>query len=122
MKRTKEAELKPRTNRIKWINQGGPFRTKNKHVVKNGETFEASPDEVPMAFRGTIKPIDPIALQSVVDEEPKAIVPTYSMKQRGSSSFYDIFSSQGKKLNDKDLTQEEAQDLLVKMSAGTVEG
>lgn len=123
MKRTKESEPKPKTNSIKWINQGGPFYTKDKRVIKSGETFEASPADVPVAFRSTVKPIDPASLVNPIDEEPEAaIVPTYSMKQRGNSSFYDIYSSQGKKLNDKDLTQEEAQTILEKMSDGTVEG
>lgn len=121
MVRTKtKAAITGLAGQVKWVNNGGPFYMKDGVRIPNGEIFFAHPNDVPKAFRDTIVPVDPNALSNASPIED-AVNPTYSIKQRGASSNYDIFDGQGKRLNDKNLTQEEAQELLDRMNVPTTE-
>lgn len=120
MKRTKLVEGK---KSIKWINNGGNFYMADGQVIKHGESFMAAADEVPKAFRSTIQPADPEELKIVKSGEENsaeavqidAVKPSYEVKQRKNTAYFDIFDARGKKLNDKNLTEEEAQDLRDKL-------
>jgi len=112
MERTKKpkAKVTNQPNQVKWVNHGGPFYHKDGRVIKRNETFLSTVEDIPVAFRDTIKPMDSIAAATVVIEHAPLMM---QLKQREEDSdFYDIVDGAGKRLNEKDLTQEEAQDLL----------
>jgi hypothetical protein len=113
---------------VKWINSGGNYYPKNKECLKPGETFIKNGDsflsaieDIPEAFRKTtIHPADPAELEraqiaAVTDEAEQAVKLRYTIKQRKNTDYFDIFDPRNKKLNDKDLTEAEAQDLLDKL-------
>ena len=96
---------------VKWVNNGGAFYTKSGARVDPGATFFAKPDDVPQAFRDVIKPVDPGAVE--IEEKPKKSVPIdFRMKRRGGTQFYDIVDGDGKRINEKDLAEQEAKTVL----------
>lgn len=100
----------PLPGQIKWINNGGAFYNKNGKRILHGATFMAAPDEVPTAFHDVIKPVDPSAV--VVEQPIKAVKPNFSLQRRGSTEFVDVLDSGGKRVNEKDLTAQEAKQVL----------
>jgi len=99
---------------IRWINKGGTFCTRNRQVVKHGETFSARVEDIPMAFRDVIKPVDPTALPVEVRIEPVPLV--FRLRAREGTAFFDIVDGTGKRISEKDLTEQEAKDVLDKLS------
>jgi hypothetical protein len=106
----------PGEGKIQWRKLGrGFFRLPNR-IIKPGEVFWARPDEIPFAFRDTIKPVDaselkektkvpsrpvktpvdvrkqrmmrraPVAKQNKEEEITDAIKPVYSIVSRGEGS------------------------------------
>lgn len=106
MERTKS---KSQEQKIRWKKfGGGSFRTVHGKIIKPGQVFDAYPSEIPDAFRDTVRPLD-----ALPEEEPiHAVQPTYTMKKRETSNFYDVFDSQGKQVNDKALTRIKANELI----------
>ena len=101
------------SNLIKWVNRGGAFYMKDGKRVSRGETFLAAPEDVPLAFRDVIKPVDPAAM---VTEQPlQAVATSFRLKQRGKTAFYDVVDDSGKRINEKDLTEQEAKQILDKL-------
>jgi hypothetical protein len=100
---------------LKWVNNGGPFYRKNGTKVPRGGTFEAAVDEVPVAFRDNIKPIDPAAAAAILSKPLNVVKPSFRLKRRGDTFFYDVLDGSGKRINEKDLTEAEAKAVLDKL-------
>lgn len=84
----------------------------NKRRIKPGETFLAYPEEIPLAFRDVIVPLDGNPIKFVTeDEKPvKVVSPAYTLRPRGNSkTWWDVVDAQGKVLNEKGLTKEIAE-------------
>ncbi len=100
--------------KIAWVNHGGPFYPADGNVYKKGETFYAAVEDIPKAFRDNIRPADPISASELA-VEPIPLV--FKLKQRGTTSFFDIVDGTGKRINEKDLTEEQAKDILDKFGS-----
>ena len=81
-------------------------------IVRKGETFYAYPEDVPQAFRDTVKPKDPELEKSLeehgVVQESK---PKFFIKDHGNY-WYDVVNKDGKVLNEKRLRKKDAEQLL----------
>ena len=88
-------------------------------IVKPGQQFLAREDEIPMAFRDTIIPVDPVKAaakkQEVEKVEAAAAAPSYFLQERGGN-WYDVVNSDGKIQNEKAMRKPEAEDLIKSLS------
>lgn len=109
--------------KLQWINTGGgSFRTKNR-IIKPGQVFLATINEIPIAFRDTLKLVDEIKggatpEQRVEQEEKKQLadanakVVQYEIKPRGKSTYlFDVVGTNGKVVNEKGLKKPDAEAL-----------
>ena len=99
------------SEKIKWINKGGPFTTKDKREISHGQTFMASPEDVPMGFRDVIIPMEPLP-----EERPLEVVaPQYQIVSRGPG-WFNVVDGNGKVKNEKPLKQADAKALIESLS------
>lgn len=99
--------IPPVDDRIRWQNKGtGKFYLNGK-VIKPGEVFLALPWEVPQAFRSTIVQLDP----EKVPEVPSAVPLKFELRHYGGPLF-NVVSEQGKVINEKPMSKEDALDLI----------
>jgi hypothetical protein len=101
------------SKKIKWKRiGGGSHRLPNGTLVESGVPFDATPEEIPKAFRDVIVPVNPEELQALL--EPPDIDPApslYSLKSRGPKA-WDVVDGQGKVINEKPLTKAGAEELI----------
>jgi hypothetical protein len=96
---------------IKWINLGGPHRTKDGRSIGRRETFMARPEDVPIGFRNVIKP-----MEQLPEDRPLDVVqPQYRIVSRGPGT-YNVIDGNGKVKNEKPLRQADAQALVESLS------
>jgi len=122
MERTKIASEE---KAVQWIKKGGGSLRIDGKIIKPGQKFSALPSSIPKGFRDLIKPLEPIPY--VIPEPgakkasapipiPKTIKVTeaaYKVEPRpNSKTWFDVVDAQGKKLNEKALTQEIANQLV----------
>ena len=100
---------------LKWVNNGGPFYRKDGTKVPRGGTFEAPIDGVPVAFRDNIKPVDPAAAAAIAAKPIAVVKPSFRLKRRGDTAFYDVLDGSGKRIYEKNLTEAEAKEVLDKL-------
>ena len=110
MKRTKNTEP------LRWRQTGGGsfyLRTGGKtRIIKPGQVFSASIEDIPQAFRDTIVPVDGKALVEAEKQNlPEPAKLEYSVKHLGGG-WYDVLSSAGKNQNESSLRKEDAEELL----------
>jgi len=100
---------------IKWQKTGGgSFRMGNKKLIKPGQIFSATIEEIPIAFRDVVKPVD--GKDVLVTVDAAALIKTapelkYYVKHV-NSGWYNVEDVNGKVMNDKKLRQEAAEGLL----------
>jgi hypothetical protein len=105
----------PKPNRYKKVG-GGSFRMGNK-IIKPGQIFVAFPNDIPKAFRDMVVLVSGNVAweEEKIKEIPvpplKITKPVYEIKKREGSQWYDVYDLQGKKINEKGLTQEKAESL-----------
>lgn len=92
--------------RIRWRKTGGgSLRLKINgvtRIIKPNEMFTALPEEIPMAFRDNIIPLEQFKNESLEPPKLEAVKSVYKVVPRGKSkSLFDIIDSQGKLVNDK---------------------
>jgi hypothetical protein len=119
MQRTKEKKETVVTSRneekvelVRWINHGGPFYSKNRIRVAPGETFQAALKDIPVAFRDVIRPADPVAVAAMENRPLQPVKSSFRLRNRADTSFFDILDERGKRINEKDLTEPEAKQVL----------
>ena len=112
MQRTKRPE------QIKFIQTGGGiFRLASGRIIKPKQSFKAFPDEIPEAFRDTVKPMDKDKAE-VYKETGIASVPDieFTVKSEGGG-WYNVISAEGKVMNEKKLRKEDADELKEALEA-----
>ena len=102
---------------IRWKKTGGgSFRMRSGKIIKPGQIFTATEDEIPVAFRNVIIPLDTLPNQEQVVEEDvpiKVVATEYKVIPRGKSkTWFDVVNAQGKVLNEKALHEEDAKKLV----------
>jgi hypothetical protein len=102
-----------RTIKLRWRNAGGgTLRLRDRRVIKPGETFLAADDEVPRAFRDTIKLIDDVKPEKPVE----AVKVTYTIKTK-PGGWCDILDDRGKVVNEKSMKRNAAEELIRTLEA-----
>lgn len=93
---------------IRWQNTGGGVLfLKDGRKIKSGDVFFASPNQISLAFRDTIKPLDKMVNMDDVIEKT-AVKTTYNLVRRGAGNWYDIVDSNNKIVSEKALQKEKA--------------
>ena len=113
------------TKVIRWKKVGGGSLRFKGRIIKPGQIFKASLDEIPQAFRDVVIPQESIpgdvSAPGAIMPEIKAVVVEYKLKprengikleQRGKGPWYDVVDSDDKVLNDKALKRIEAKELF----------
>jgi len=99
---------------IQWKKTGrGSFRFKGR-IIKPGQTFMAKPSEISGNLRDLIKPLSDIP--KIDEPEIKAVKVLFTKVKREGAKWFDILNEDGKKVNEKGLTEEKADELLKKMN------
>lgn len=96
----------PKPIRWKKIGSGG-FLFNNRYI-KPGQTFTATVEEIPLAFRDVIVPIEDVPTDKLL-VNPETL---YKKELIEGTNTYNIVSSTGKILNENPVTLEEAEKLL----------
>jgi len=94
---------------IRWKKTGGGGFLFKGHLIKPGQIFMASVEEIPKGFRDICIPLDelPTAPPSLPIEITKS---AYSVKPRGESKvWFDVVDSNEKVINEKALKKEAAE-------------
>ena len=87
---------------------GGSFRMGNQ-IIKPGQRFSARLVDIPEGCRDIIVPVD--KLPEGMKEDIKVVQAVYSVKHR-SGKWYDVVNTNGKVLNEKAMTRENALELI----------
>ena len=115
MKRTTETKK----GSIQWIKVGGGSFTATiagrKKIIKPGEKFFATLEEIPPQFRDVCKALEPLPEKGEV--KPLEVVkPTYTLTHKGGGK-YAVISDAGKQMNDTLLPKAEAEALIKELTA-----
>ena len=92
---------------------GGSFVFKGK-MIKQNQTFDAFPDELPKDFLDVIVPATPKDAEKMATSHSPVVEVTameYFLKSRGGG-WYNVVSKDGKVQNEKALKREEAEKLV----------
>lgn len=105
-------------DKIRWRKTGGgSFRMGSGKIIKPGQVFTARLDEIPVAFRDVIMPLDDkeiITETNAAVDVPKAPELEYTVRHKGGA-WYDVVNKDGKVLNDKSLRKEAAEELVASL-------
>lgn len=87
-----------------------------KRIMKPGQVFSAFEKDLPEELKLMIVEVDvaPPVIQPEVQEAPPHVI-TYRIKERKGGAYYDVVDSNGKKVNEKQLSKEEADELIKKL-------
>ena len=102
---------------MSWRKTAGTFLLRRKdgteERIEAGQVFQALPEEIPLTFRDTIRPVDPAELEARVDPPLDVVSPNYRVEPRGKlPGRFNVVDGQGKVINEQPLTATEAQSLL----------
>ena len=102
---------------MSWRKTAGTFLLRHKdgteETISPGQVFQALPEEIPLAFRDTIKPVNPDELEVRTNPSLEIVDPSYQIVSRGKiPGRFNVINGGGKVVNEQALTAEEAADLL----------
>lgn len=110
--------------KIRWIKTGGgSFRVTldgKLKIIKENEKFVAFPDDIPEAFRDTIRPVDPKQTVPRKGEKVNPIVAPrskYKLMTRAPGWFNVVRESDDKIMNESAMRKDEADELLKSLNA-----
>lgn len=110
----REVEQDPDEGKVKWRKTGGgSFRTRNGKIIKPNQVFMAHPDDIPEGFRDVIVPVHPED-PSFKPEKPRN--PKYEIVS-GTLGWYNVIDENGKQMNEKQLRQDKAEELVESLGA-----
>lgn len=86
---------------------------KGKHrIIKPGQTFWARPEDIPVAFADSIRPLNPAEEEALAEEKLESLVEAeYKLIHRGAGK-YNVIDAEEKVVNENPLTKDEAEELL----------
>lgn len=98
-------------NVIKWKKVGGGALYLKNRIIKPGQVFSASLNEIPKAFRDVCIPLEEIKEEK--EQFKNIYVPEFRIVLKGKSKFlYDVVDAQGKVWNEKGLQKDVAEQLV----------
>jgi len=99
-----------RDTKLRWKNFGfGKFMTRDKRTILPGQEFLADVQDIPVAFRKTIRPLD-----KVEEDLVPSVEVLYKVEKRGGS-WYNVVDANGKIMNEKALTKVGAEEFVKKL-------
>ena len=106
---------------MSWRKIAGTFLLRCKdgteEVINAGQVFQALPEEVPLAFRDTIRPVDPAELEARANPPLETVGPGYKVVPRGKiPGRFNVVDGRGKVMNEQPLTADQAAKLLGELS------
>jgi hypothetical protein len=94
---------------IRWKKIGnGSFILNNRHI-KPGQTFMATVEEIPKAFRDVVVPVEGLPEDPLLNVKKSS---NYSIVEIEGTNTWNIVDGQGKVLNEKPMIRIEAEKLL----------
>lgn len=119
MKRTKKSVSEDKDAKVlSWKkNGGGTFYLNKNRIIKPNEVFQATEDEIPLAFRDNIVSVDSPGVIPKKATKPKPVVNVeFTKKEReNSKGWWDVFDQNDKKVNENALREDEADSLIAKL-------
>jgi len=91
----------------------GSFRFHGR-IIKPGQTFTAKPSEISKTLRNIITPLSKIKETPAEDVVVTKVL--FKKVKREGTQWWDILNEDGKKVNEKGLTEIKADELLTKMN------
>lgn len=92
---------------------GGSFRLASGKIIKPNQVFEAYPEDIPVAFRDRVVPVNP---DDLPQEYPLEVVKANYQVIFKSPGWYDVVDGNGKVVNEKRLRSEDAKRLVEQLS------
>lgn len=112
----KEITTQPQPIKLVWEKIGGGSLRWDNRIIKPGEKFEATLEELPVAFMDTLICLDNENLQkaqTAVKREQQTPETLYHLKKsKTSKGYWDVVNEEGKPLTDKPMEKESAEELL----------
>lgn len=103
-------ELDPFTPKpIRWKKIGNGSFILNNRYIKPGQTFMATVEEIPKAFRDVVVPVEGLPEDPLLNVKKSS---NYSIVEIEGTNTWNIVDGQGKVLNEKPMVRIEAEKLL----------
>ena len=116
MRTRNTATTTPRDPDLKrWHQTGGGTFNMGRRVIKPKEVFWAKEEEIPLAFRDTIKCLD--GEPTGKKEKPVEVVRSKYSKVEKTPGYFNIIDANGKVMNDAGLREAKADELLAQLEA-----
>lgn len=99
----------PKSEVIRWKKIGNGSFILNNRYIKPGQTFTATVEEIPTAFRDLIIPLEKLPEDQLLSVKKSS---NYSIVEIEGTNTWNIVDGQGKVLNEKPMVRIEAEKLL----------
>jgi len=111
-------EQEQKTGLIRWINVSGSFTLRGGRRIERQEEFLASLDDVPAAFRDTVRPANEAEFtKATAPLSIEPVLPVYKVMPDKLPGRFNVVDSRGKILNDKSLDAEAAKAMAERLMA-----
>lgn len=108
------------TPAIRWVKTAGTLRLRDGRVINAGQEFLAHPDDIPEAFRDTVRPVKPEELRSLSEPPlPPPLAPIYRVVPSLPGRFR-VVDGQGKVVAGAEgpLSAKDAAEMVERLTAG----
>ena len=99
----------PKSEVIRWKKIGNGSFILNNRYIKPGQTFMATVEEIPKAFRDVVVPVEGLPEDPLLNVKKSS---NYSIVEIEGTNTWNIVDGQGKVLNEKPMVRIEAEKLL----------
>lgn len=103
---------------------GGTFRLGSGKIIKSGQVFESSLEDIPQSFRDTVIALNPSVISEEKAEEeiftltsqPQTKYEIRKRSETGFSNWYDVVNVEtGKLVNEKAMRKTKAEEILAEL-------
>lgn len=103
------------TTKLRWKKLGGGSLRWNNQIIKPGQVFEASLEDLPKAFLESLQCLEPekkATLVTSLEKEKQIPEVLYKLKKIKGSDLYNLINAENKALNEEPLTLDAAEKML----------
>jgi hypothetical protein len=105
------------TDLIWWRKTGKGSLDFNGHKIKPNQEFQARPEDIPMAFRDVVIPLQNISRRQIPIQEIVFSKQLLEEKGDNGEDLFDVVDKSGKKWNQRPLIEENADDFIQSLQA-----